>query len=386
MDFDFTPDQIMLRDSARGYLREKCTTAFVRSTFDHPLGYSREMWQELANLGWLGLTFSEEEEGQGLGTIELALLLEELGRAVFPGPYFAAVVLAGSALQAAGDPAQKKKYLRAIARGELIATMGLLEESIDWGPGGTRLAAQPDGDGYVLDGLKRFVPFAHAADVILVTARTSQGSDPADGVSLFLVDAHAPGVEMTPMNGIDLTSRASEVRLNNVLVPGENLIGPIGRGWPIVQQVLQRAAIGASGEMLGCARRCMELTVEYAKVREAFGQKIGQFQAIKHKLADMLVEVESAHSAVYYAAWAQDAGSEDAALAASVAKAYGGEASARVCGESIQAHGGIGFTGEHDLHLWVKRARYYQPLYGDAEYHYEQAAQALAREAAASQE
>jgi alkylation response protein AidB-like acyl-CoA dehydrogenase len=346
--------------------------------FDDSTGFSKPMWKEMAGLGWLGLTFPEENDGLGLGIVELALMLEEMGRAVFPGPYFASVLLAGGALKAAGDKAQKQKYLNGIASGDVIATMGVLEDAPNWDAEGIALNAQAGGGGFVLNGMKRFVPFAHAADVMLIPARTSKNADPSKGISLFLVDTKSKGVESSPMKNIDLTNKASEVRFNNVMVPEENVVGEIDNGWHVVQDVLRQAAVGASAEMLGAARKSMEMSVEYAKMREAFGQKLGQFQAIKHKLADMLVDVESSHSAVYYAAWAQDAHSDDAALAASVAKAYVGDAARKVCGEAIQVHGGIGFTWDFDLHLWFKRTKYYEPMFGDAEYHRELAARALA--------
>ena len=373
MDFDFKSDQVMLRNNAREYLAEKCTTQFVRKMFDDKAGFSKEMWKEMADLGWLGLTFPEENEGLGLGMVELSMLLEEMGRAVFPGPYFASVLLAGNALKA-GDKALREKYLTGIAKGDVIASMGILEQAVNWGPEAIKLKAEAGGGGFVLNGMKRFVPFAHIADVIIIPARTS---GKPDGITLFAVDTKAKGVEMSTMTNIDLTSKSSEVRLTNVMVPEENIIGDVDGGWPILKDVLQKAAVGASAEMLGAARKSMEMSVEYAKVREAFGQPIGTFQAIKHKCADMLLEVEQSHAAVYYASWAQDAGAPDASLAASVAKAYVGDAARRVCGESIQVHGGIGFTWEFDLHLWFKRAKYYEPMYGDVEYHREQALRAL---------
>lgn len=378
MDFDFTQEQVALRDSARDYLSQKCTTQFVRTMFNDATGFSKPMWKEMAELGWLGLTFPEENDGLGLGMVELALMLEEMGRAVFPGPYFASVLLAGDTLARAGDKAQKQKYLSGIARGETIATMGVLEDAPNWDAEGIQMDAKAGGGGFVLNGMKRFVPFAHAADVMLVPARTTKNADPTKGVSVFLVDAKTKGVETKPMANMDLTSKASEVRFNNVMVPEENVVGEIDNAWRVVNDTLRKAAVGASAEMLGASRKCMEMSVEYAKTREAFGQKLGQFQAIKHKLSDMLVDVESSHSAVYYAAWTQDAQSEDAALAASVAKAYVGDASRKVCGEAIQVHGGIGFTWDFDLHLWFKRAKYYEPMFGDAEYHREIAARVLA--------
>jgi alkylation response protein AidB-like acyl-CoA dehydrogenase len=373
MDFDFKSDQVMLRNNAREYLSEKCTTQFVRKMFDDKAGFSKDMWKEMADLGWLGLTFAEENEGLGLGMVELSLLLEEMGRAVFPGPYFASVLLAGNALKA-GDKSLREKYLTGIAKGEVIASMGILEQAVNWGPEAIKLKAEGGGGGFVLNGMKRFVPFAHVADVVIIPARTS---NKPHGITLFAVDTKAKGVELSTMTNIDLTSKSSEVRLTNVMVPEENIIGDVDGGWPVLKDVLQKAAVGASAEMLGAARKSMEMSVEYAKVREAFGQPIGTFQAIKHKCADMLLEVEQSHAAVYYAAWAQDAGAPDAALAASVAKAYVGDAARRVCGESIQVHGGIGFTWEFDLHLWFKRAKYYEPMYGDVEYHRELALQAL---------
>ena len=377
MDFDFTADQVMLRNSVREYLSEKVPTTFVRKMLDEPGGFSKEIWKELAGLGWLGLTFPEENDGLGLGMVELASVLEEMGRAVFPGPYFASVLLAGESLKRAGDRAQKEKYLNGIAAGTTVATMGVLEEAINWGPESIHMRAEPGGGGFVLNGTKRFVPFAQVADVVLVPARTSSGADASSGISLFLVDTKAPGVELSPMTNIDLTSKQSEVRFSNVMVAEENVVGDLDGAWPVVRDVLQKAAVGASAEMLGCARKSMEMSVEYAKVREAFGQPIGTFQAIKHKAADMLVDVEQSHSAVYYAAWAQDAKAPDAALAASVAKAFVGDAARKVCGESIQVHGGIGFTWEFDLHLWFKRAKYYEPMFGDVEYHREQALRQL---------
>jgi alkylation response protein AidB-like acyl-CoA dehydrogenase len=375
MDFDFDQDQLMLRDSVREYLSKECPPEFVRSMFEHPLGYSKEMWTGLAGLDWLGLTFPEEYGGLGLGMVELCLVLEEMGRAVFPGPYFSSVVLAGTAIMRGGTAAQKAKYLGAIAKGETIGTFGVLEDSVDWGPEAIKMTATEKGGGYALSGMKRFVPFAHAADVIIVPARTSAREE---GISLFLVDSRSQGLSTSPMTGIDLTNRASEVKFDNVVLPAENRLGEPDAAWPIIKGVLQTAAVAASAEMLGCSRKAMEMSVEYAKMREQFGQPIGAFQAIKHKCAEMFLEVENSHSAVYYSAWAQDAGSDDADLAASAAKAYVGEAARKVCGEAIQVHGGIGFTWEIDLHLYFKRAKHYELMYGDASHHQELALRQVA--------
>jgi alkylation response protein AidB-like acyl-CoA dehydrogenase len=365
MNFSFSEDQVLLRSSVRAALEEECKPAHVRAMIEDPRGYSDALWGEMAKLGWLGLPLAEEHGGAGLGFVELALVLEEMGRAAYPGPYFATVVLAGLGLELGGSAAQKEKWLPAIASGRARGTAALLEEALDWDPAATAATATRTAGGFSLDGVKRFVPWAHVADVALVPARTPEG------VSLFLVDPRAAGVTLTPMVGIDLAGRWSEMRLRGVAVPGDALVGTAGGAGPVLEALLRRAAVGASAEMLGAARRCLDMSVGYAKVREQFGQLIGSYQAIRHRCAEMLLEVENAHSAVYYAAWALAAGAEDAGIAASVCKSYVSEAARTVCGDAIQVHGGIGFTWEYDLHLYFKRAKALEPLYGDAAYHRE---------------
>jgi alkylation response protein AidB-like acyl-CoA dehydrogenase len=368
MNFSFSEDQTLLRNSVRAALDEQCKPARVRAMMDDERGYDEALWGEMAKLGWLGLPFAEEQGGAGLGLVELALVLEEMGRAAYPGPYFASVVLAGLGLQAGGSAAQKERWLPAIASGQARGTAALLEDSLDWDPASTTATAARRDAGFRLSGVKRFVPWAHVADVALVPARGPEG------VSLFLLDPRAPGVTLTPMVGIDLTTRWSEMRLDGAA--GE-LMGPVGGAGPVLEGLLRRAAVGASAEMLGAARRCLDMSVGYAKVREQFGQLIGSFQAVRHRCAEMLLEVEKAHAAVYYAAWALGAGAEDAAMAASVCKSFVSEAARQVCGDAIQVHGGIGFTWEYDLHLYFKRAKALEPLYGDAAYHREMIVRAL---------
>jgi alkylation response protein AidB-like acyl-CoA dehydrogenase len=363
VDFAFSPDQQLLKNSARAFLDEHGTSAFVRRMMDDPVGHDEGAWKELAQLGWLGLTVPEAYGGAGLGLVETAIVLEEMGRAAYPGPYFATVVLGSSVLAAAGDAAQKERWLTAIAAGQARATLALQEEHLDWGSATATTRAEATATGYALTGVKRFVPWAHVADVLFIPARGPEG------VSLFLVEASAPGLRLSPLTGIDLSTRWSEVQL--AATPAV-LVGGVGQTAPTLDAVLRRAAVAAAAEMLGAARKCLELSVGYAKVREQFGQPIGSFQAIRHKCAEMLLEVENSHAATYYAAWAQDAGADDAALAASVAKSYVGDAARRVCGEAIQVHGGIGFTWEYDLHLYFKRAKSLEGLYGDADWHREQ--------------
>jgi alkylation response protein AidB-like acyl-CoA dehydrogenase len=362
MNFSFSEDQTLLRNSVRAALDEQCKPAHVRAMMEDDRGYGEALWAEMAKLGWLGLPFAEEQGGAGLGLVELALVLEEMGRAAYPGPYFASVVLAGLGLQAGGSAAQQEKWLPAIASGQARGTAALLEDSLDWDPAATTTTAARTGAGFRLTGVKRFVPWAHVADVALVPARAPEG------VSLFLVDPRAAGVTLTPMVGIDLATRWSEMSLDGAAA---EMMGPVGGAGPVLEGLLRRAAVGASAEMLGAARRCLDMSVGYAKVREQFGQPIGSFQAIRHRCAEMLLEVEKAHAAVYYAAWALSAGAEDAAMAASVCKSFVSEAARQVCGDAIQVHGGIGFTWEYDLHLYFKRAKALEPLYGDAAYHRE---------------
>jgi alkylation response protein AidB-like acyl-CoA dehydrogenase len=365
MNFSFSDDQILLKNSVRSALDEQCKPAHVRAMMEDAKGYGEGLWGEMAKLGWLGLPFAEEYGGAGLGLVELCLVLEELGRAAYPGPYFSSVVLGGLGLVLAGTPAQKERWLPAIASGAARLSAALVEESLDCDPASTTAKASPAGDGWALWGVKRFVPWAHVADAVLVPARA-----PA-GLSLFLVDPKSPGVTVKAMHGLDLGNRWSEMRLSDVMVKPDAVVGQVGRAGSHLDALLRRAAVCASAEMLGAARRCLDMSVDYAKVREQFGQPIGSFQAIRHRCAEMLLAVENSHSAVYYAAWALNAGADDAAVAASICKSYVSEAARKVCGDAIQVHGGIGFTWEYDLHLYFKRAKALEPLYGDAEYHRE---------------
>jgi alkylation response protein AidB-like acyl-CoA dehydrogenase len=365
MDFAFSSDQQLLKSSARAFLDEHCKPEFVRAMFDDPRGDSEALWKEIAQLGWLGLALPEEHGGSGLGMVETAVLLEEMGRAAYPGPYLP-TMLAGHAINAAGTPAQKKRWLPAIASGSARGTIALVERELDWDPHATTTRAEPSGSGWVLTGLKQFVPWPSIADIVLVPAHS------AEGLSLFLVDPASAGkLSVSMMTGIDLTTRLGQVTLDGVRVGADAVLGDLGRAGPLLEDVLRRGAVSAAAEMLGAARRCLDMSVSYAKVREQFGQPIGSFQAIRHKCAEMLLDVENAHSAAYYAAWALDAGAEDAVLAASVAKAYVNDASRKVCGEAIQVHGGIGFTWEYDLHIYFKRAKALEVQYGDADYHRE---------------
>src|SRR5438105_8995089 len=260
------------------------------------------------------------------------------------------------------------RYLPDIAHGRTRATLALIDDALAWTAAGVTMRAERRGDGFVLSGEKRFVPFAEAADLLLVVARTGDGPD---GTTVFVVPRDLAGVTTSPNIEMDRTNQTSTVAFEGVSVGPDAVIGEVDRGWAIIGPMLQRAAVGAAAEMLGAARRCLDMSVEYAKVRQQFGQPIGSFQAIRHRCAEMLLDVENSHAATYYAAWALAGGAEDGPLAASVAKSYVNDAARKVCGDAIQVHGGIGFTWEYDLHLYFKRAKALEPLYGDAEHHRE---------------
>ncbi len=364
MDFAFTSDQQLLKNSARAFLDEHCKPATVRLLWDDSRGESEAMWKEMAQLGWLGLALPEAYGGSDLGMVETALLLEELGRASYPGPYLPTVLVA-TAIARVGTDAQKSRWLPAVSAGGARASVALLDGELSWSAASLTTRAEKSGTCWKLFGTKPFVAWAQVADVLLVPARGPEGT------TLFLVDPSAAGIMRTPVTGMDLATRWTNLTLDGVAVGLDAILGGIGKGQAVLETIMRAGAVGAAAEMLGAARRCLDMAVDYAKVREQFGQPIGSFQAIRHKCAEMLLEVENSHAAVYYAAWALDANADDADLAASVAKAYVGDASRKVCGEAIQVHGGIGFTWEYDLHLYFKRAKALEVQYGDADYHRE---------------
>jgi alkylation response protein AidB-like acyl-CoA dehydrogenase len=380
MDFGFSQEQDLLRQTARSFLEKESPSAFVRRMMDDPTGTTDEFWTKLAELGWLGLIFPEAHGGVGLGQVDLTVVLEEMGRAVMPGPYFSTVLLGGLAVAELGSEAQRAAWLPKITGGQARVTLALTEESARWGPAGVQLAAKRGrSGGYTLSGTKLFVPDGHTADLLVVAARTARATRaaPEHGVSLFLVPAARKGVRAALLPTMDQTRKLAEVTLARVEVGPEALLGPADQAWPGLARVLDRATVGLCAEMCGGAQRVLDMCTEYAKVRVAFGKPIGTYQAVKHKCADMLVAVENAKSITYYAAWAADERVPDAPLAASMAKAYVSDAYRQVTGDGIQIHGGIGFTWEHDLHLYFKRAKGSEVAFGDATYHRERVAQLL---------
>ncbi len=379
MDIGFSEEQELLRDTARKFLDSECTTRFVRQMMETEAAVTSEFWAQLADNGWLGISFPEEAGGSGLGLLDLVVLMEELGHAVMPGPYPATVLLGGAAIAAAGSRAQQQEWLPRLAAGEAKATLAITEANARWDAAGiAAVTAREAAGGFMLSGTKMFVPDAHLADVLVVAARSRDGSTLEDGISLFLVPRDAAGLAVTVLPSIDETRKLCEVRLDSVPLPAAALVGALHGGWAPLARVIDRAAVALSAEICGAAQRVLDLTVEYAKMRVAFGKPIGSYQGVKHKCADMLVEIENAKSLTYYAAWAIDENDPEAVTAVSMAKAAASDAGRKVCAAGIQLHGGIGMTWEHDLHLYLKRAKADEVALGDAAWHRERIARLVA--------
>ena len=374
MNFGFNEEQELLRSTARKFFENECPSEVVRALMETPDGMSPALWAKLGEQGWLGLIYPEAYDGMGLGLVDLVVLMEEMGRAVVPGPYFSSVLLGGLAVLEAGSLAQKKEWLPRIATGQARVALAWMEPSAMLGAEGVSLAAVPRGGMVTLSGTKLFVPDAHTADAIVVAARTDTGTS-ADGIALFLVPKGMRGLEVRLLPTMDQTRKLCEVTLKDVTLGGDARLGAAGTGGRALGRVLDRATVALCAEMCGGAQKVLDMTVEYAKIRQAFGRPIGSYQGVKHRAADMLVDVENSKSITYYAAWALDEGVAEGPLAVSMAKAYVSDAYRRVAAAGIQLHGGIGFTWEHDLHLYFKRAKGSEFTFGDATYHRERVAQ-----------
>ena len=374
MDFGFSEEQEMLRQSARGLLEKECPSTLVRRLMEEERGYEPELWKKIAELGWLGLVIPEAYGGSALGYVDLVLVLEEMGRVVLPSPFIWTVMVA-EAINRAGSEAQKKALLPKIAAGELIATIAWMEPSGLWGPDGITAAARQNGSDFVIDGAKLFVNDGHIAGCMLVAART--GGRLADGVTLFAIESKRAGVSVTALTTMDQTRKLSEVKFAGVKATSADVVGEVGNGWKTLAAIIDRGKVMLAAEMMGGAQKVLDMTVEYAKVRTQFGRPIGSFQAVQHKCANMMIDVESAKSAVYYAAWAVSNDVAEAPLAAALAKAAASDAFRRVSADGIQVHGGIGFTWEHDMHLYFKRAKSSEFTFGDATYNRELVAQGI---------
>ena len=372
MDLGLDEAQQMLRNSARAFLEAECPDSYVREMERDPRGYTPELWQKMAEQGWLGLIVPERYGGVGLGFLDLSILLEEMGRAMLPGPFFSTVVMAGMAVLDAGSEAQKQEILPRIADGQLIMTLALTEPSARWDARGVETAAEAGGNGFLINGTKLFVPDAGAADYLVVAARTG---DAEEDISLFIVPRESDGVSLTPLKTIAL-DKQFEVSLDGVEIPSSALLGELNEGWRTVEKVLQWGAVGKCAEMVGGSQQVLDMTVEYAQQRVQFGRPIGSFQAVQHHCANMATDVEGTRYITYQAAWRLSEGLPSE-LEVATAKAWVSEAYQRVCALGHQCHGAIGFTKEHNMQLYSRRAKAAELAFGDADLHLEKVADAI---------
>ncbi|MCK5124299.1 MAG: acyl-CoA/acyl-ACP dehydrogenase [Dehalococcoidia bacterium] len=369
MDFSFTEEQDMLRILARDFLVKECPKAEVREMTKDERGYDPQMWRSMAGLGWMGLIFPEEYGGMRASFMDLVILMEEMGRNILPGPYFSTIALCALPLFEYGSSEQKIKFLPQIAKGEGIWTFALTESSGRCKASEVKLRALLEGANYVLRGCKLFVSDAHVADYMLVVGRTGEGNSPEEGITLFIVDAKGPNVqaESIPTIGGD---RQFKVSFDGVVVPEDNILGKMGKGWDVVDFILQRAAVLKCAEISGACQAVLDMTSSYAKERIQFDRPIGSFQAVQHKLADMLVDVEAVQYLLYQAAWGISVGSPSP-WQISAAKVKANEVYQRTCIEAIAAHGAIGYTMDHDIGLYYRRVKAAQFVAGDSDLHRE---------------
>jgi alkylation response protein AidB-like acyl-CoA dehydrogenase len=374
MDFGLTDDQQMLARSARDFLGAESPPSFVRKLSGDAHAFSPELFRKMVAQGWTGLLVPESHGGLGLSMLDAAVLLTELGRTLTPAPILSSAVLATSLLCSSASAAQKKAWLPRLAAGEVLATVAWLEEGDRLDPGGVALKPRRTRSGLRLSGSKLFVFDAEIAHLFLVAVRSSGGTGEA-GVTLLLVPRDSAGITVTPLPTIDVTRRLYEVKFDDVVVPSDALLGAEGKAWKHLARLLDVACVAIAAESQGGAERALEMAVEYAKVREQFGRVIGSFQAVKHIAAVCFSEIEPSRSLLWYAAWAQTGNPRDASRAAAMAKARLGDVYSRTADRAVQIHGGIGFTWEHDIHFWFKRARCNELAFGGPAFHRERVAQ-----------
>jgi len=375
MDLGLSEPQEMLRKMARDFLATECPKSLVRQMEEDEKGYPVQLWQNMAELGWMGLPFSEEYGGGGGSFLDLAILLEEMGRACLPGPFFSTVVLGGLIVADVGSEEQKRELLPRIAEGKMIMTLALTEPSGGYEAADIAVRAAAEKDQYVISGTKLFVPDAHVADWIICVARTGRGNQPQQGITLFLVNRESQGVTCELLSSL-AKDKQCQVVFDRVTVPVKDMLGKAGQGWSEVSKAVQQAAAAKSIEMVGGAQQVLEMTVDYAKERVQFDHPIGSFQAVQHHCANMAIYVDSARYLAYQAAWKLSEGLPcDMEVAA--AKAWASDAYKRVCSLGHQVHGAIGFTLDHDMQLYSRRAKVAEVVFGDADFHREAIARML---------
>jgi alkylation response protein AidB-like acyl-CoA dehydrogenase len=363
MDFGLSEEQQQLKESARSFLSGECPTTFVRKAMATGDGYPRELYDQIAKLGWTGLIVPEKFGGAGLGMLDMAMILEEGGYAAMPGPFLFSSVLAAGALKLGGSDQLNSKWLTALAEGKAIGTVAVVEGAGSIDPRDINTMALKGDLGWRLNGAKMFVPYADVADFIVVAAK--RDSD----IRLFVVDAKSPGVTISSLKNLDLTRRVSRVELRNVAAKRLH-----GGGSALFASLIDIAAVAVAADSLGGTERALEMAVDYTKVREQFGKPIGSFQALKHAAAEIVADLEPARAMLWYAAYAQDTGAADASRTAAMVKARLCDVYSRGTDRAVLMHGGIGFTWEHDMHLWFKRARFNESYFGSPSFYRERVA------------
>jgi len=375
MDLALSEEQEMIKKMARDFLTDKLPKEVVKEIEESELGYSPDLWKEMTELGWVGLVLPDKYGGSGMSFLDLAVLLEEMGRACLPGPYFSTVVLGGLPISDIGTEEQKQEYLPKIASGEMIFTLALTEAGAGYDANAIEVKATADKDAYILNGTKLFVPDAHVADYMLVVARADEKAKAEDGITIFIVDAKSPGISHTVLKTI-ANDKLCEVVFDQVNVPKENILGQLNQGWSEVQKIIQRAAVAKCCEIVGCTQQALDMTIEYAKDRKQFGRPIGSFQIIQHYCADMATDVDGARLSTYQAVCMINDGLPCTQEVA-VAKAWAGEASQRIMALAHQIHGAIGYSIDHDLQFYTRRAKAAEVTFGDASFYREVVAQEM---------
>lgn len=368
MDFNFTDEQNMLRESARGFCEKMSPMDFVLEMEKDEKGYTPELWNAMAELGWMGLIIPEEYGGIGLGFLDLIVLLEEMGRMCVPGPYFSTVICGALAIMNAGNEDQKKEYLPRIADGELVLSLALTEPGMTrYNPAHISVSASKDGDSYVINGTKLFVNDAHAADYIICAARTGGVINDIDGITLLIIDAKAPGITINTLKTLG-GDKQSEVVFENVKVPAIQVLGEVGAAWPVIEKILQYAAVGKCAEMAGGAMRVLELALNYCHQRVQFGKPIGMFQAVQHLCANMAIYLNGSKFITYKTSWMLDEGTPCMAQVAAT-KAWVSQAYKKFVILGHQVFAGTGFMVEHEMPMYSRRARAAELAFGDVNYH-----------------
>ena len=366
MDVSWSEEQKLIKSSAREFLQAEVPKDVVREIEESEEGYSPELWRGIAELGWIGLNIPEEYDGMGMDFLDLVILLEEVGYNLFPGPFFSTVIAAFPIILG-GSEAQKREHLPRVAEGKLKMSLALAEPTATFDPSGIEMKAVAEGDAYVINGTKLFVEHAHTADYLVTAARTGLKEDrPEDGLTLFIIDAKAPGVRISniPTIGLD---RQCEVQFADVEIPKTNIVGPADRGWDILKDTLHRAQVGKCAEMLGGMRAALDMTNTYVKKRMTYGKPVASYQVVQHYLADIWIDVETSKNLVYLAAW-KIAEGLPCWKEVRAAKAWLGKTFARVTERCVQMHGAIGLTREHDIGLYYRNARAGDLAFGDSQY------------------